>query len=67
MVVRKMTTAAQHPGERAKNGHQRQHQAQTGEDIFTHARARQAICQGVEHRIVYPVSGKVIAGVERNV
>ena len=37
------------------------------EDIFTHARARQAIGQGVEHRIVYPVSGKVIAGVERNV
>ncbi len=67
MVVRKMTAAAQDPGERTKNHHQSHHQPQTGENVFTHARARQAIGQRVEHCIVDTVAGKVVAGVERNV
>ncbi len=63
MMVRMMATATQHPGQRAKNHHQRDDKAEPRKYVLTHTCARQAVRQGVEHRIVNTVTGKVIAGV----
>jgi hypothetical protein len=32
--------------------------------IFAHARAGQAVGQGVEHRIVDAIAGKIVAGIQ---
>ncbi len=63
MMVRVMATSTQHPGQRAKNRHQRDDKAEPRKNVLAHTRARQAVRQRVEHRIVNTVTGKVVAGV----
>ena len=63
MMVRMMATSTQHPGQCAKNGDQCNDKAEPRQNVLAYTRARQAVCQRVEHRIVNAVTGKVIAGV----
>ena len=62
-----MATTTQHPGERAKNSNQRHDDSQAGKYVLTNSGSRQAVGEGIEHRIVNTVSGKIVAGVEGNV
>ncbi len=62
-----MAATAQDPAEGKKECQQADDQRCAGQNILTHPRAGQAVGNGVEHRVVNAVAGKVVAGVEGNI
>ncbi len=66
-MMRVMATAAQDPAERDKNRRQRQRDADPRQNIFSNPRAGQAVGQRVEYRVIDPVAGEIVTGVQRDI
>lgn len=66
-MMRVMATAAQDPTERDKNGRQRQRDPNARQNIFSNPRAGQTVGQRVQNRIIDPVAGEIVTGVQRDI
>ena len=62
-----MATAAQNPAESDKNGRQRQRDPNARQDIFADTCTGQAVGQRVQNRVIDPVAGEIVTGVQRDI